>query len=126
MPTDLASLPALARQLHDLRRTHGWSQPELASKVGISAAMIGRYERGEMMPPADALAKLAQAFGVTMDHLYHAGGVPQVLQDKAMLDRWAGLNDLAAAERDRILSVLDALVRDAKTRRNYGGDQRPT
>ena len=121
MPPDIATLPALARQIHLLRRARGWSQPELAAKVDISAAMIGRYERGEMMPPADAMAKLAKAFGVTMDHLYHDTGTPHAQHDKATLDRWATLNQLTSLERDRILSVMDALMRDAKTRNDYGG-----
>ncbi len=81
------------------------------------------YERGEMMPPADAMAKLAQAFGVTMDHLFHDTPVPQVLADKAMLDRWTGLDGLPQMERERILSVMDALIRDAKARQTYGGHQ---
>ena len=123
MPVDAATLPALAQQLHVLRRARGWSQPELATKVDISAAMIGRYERGEMMPPADVIAKLAEAFGVTMDHLYHGAGVPQELHDKPMLDRWAALNELTAAERERVLSVMDALIRDSKARKTYGGEQ---
>jgi len=120
MPADITTLPALARQIHLLRRARGWSQPELAAKVDISSAMIGRYERGEMMPPADAMAKLAKAFDVTMDHLYHDTGTPHAQHDKATLDRWAMLNHLSAPERERILSVMDALMRDAKTRENYG------
>ena len=126
MPNDIATLPALARQIHLLRRARGWSQPELAAKVDISAAMIGRYERGEMMPPADAMAKLAQVFDVTMDHLYHDTGTPHSQHDKATLARWATLDQLTAQERDRILSVMDALVRDAKTRQNYGNGGKGT
>ena len=77
------------------------------------------------MPPADAMAKLAKAFDVTMDHLYHDTGTPHAQHDKATLDRWAILNQLTQQERDRILSVMDALVRDAKTRQNYsnGGQE---
>jgi len=127
MATDLATLPTLARQIHHLRRSRGWSQPDLAAKVEISSAMIGRYERGEMMPPADALAKLAQIFGVTMDHLYHDNGVPQALHDKPMLDRWAALHHFSTQERERIISVMDALMRDVNARRAYGaGDSGPT
>jgi len=121
MTTDLATLPILARQIHHLRRVRGWSQPELAAKVAISAAMIGRYERGEMMPPADAIAKLAQAFGVTMDHLYHSTGVPDALHDKPMIDRWESINRLPPQDRSLIIGALDALIRDAKARQTYGG-----
>jgi len=117
-----ADLSHLARQLHALRRDRGWSQPELAAKVGASAAMIGRYERGEMTPAVDVVAKLAAAFDVTMDHLYHGSGVAAPFQDKAMLVRWDAINSLPEADREFVLSALDALVRDAKARRTYGQD----
>jgi hypothetical protein len=43
-----------------------------------------------------------------------------------MIDRWAALQQLPQGERDKILSVLDALMRDANARRAYGsGDSSP-
>jgi len=115
-----ADLSNLARQLHALRRDRGWSQPDLAKKVGASAAMIGRYERGEMTPAVDVVAKLAAAFDVTMDHLYHGSGVATPAQDKVMLARWDAINSLPDADREFVLAAIDALVRDAKARRAYG------
>jgi hypothetical protein len=58
-----------------------------------------------------------------MDHLYHGAGAAQALHDKPMLDRWATLNELTATERERVLSVMDALIRDSKARKTYGGEQ---
>ncbi len=45
--------------------------------------------------------------------------VPNILQDKVMLDRWKEIDTLTLPERERILSVLDSLVRDAKARQAY-------
>ena len=124
MNTDTA--PSIfARQIHDLRRARGWSQPDLAEKVGVSSVMIGRYERGEMTPSVDVGAKLAAVFGVTMDHLFHGTGVANALQDKSMLDRWDTLTRLPAKDRTLILGALDALIRDAKARQTYGGGNPP-
>ena len=120
MATDTTTLPTLALQIHALRRARGWSQPDLAAKVGASTVMVGRYERGEMMPAVDVVAKIAKAFGVTIDHLYHDTGVPEALQDQAMLDRWSALNTLPSSERKFLLAAFDALLRDAKTRQSYG------
>ena len=122
MSPDTASHSTFARQIHDLRRARGWSQPDLAEKVGVSSVMIGRYERGEMTPAVDVGAKLATAFGVTMDHLFHGTGVANALQDKSMLDRWDTLTRLPAKDRSLILGALDALIRDAKARQTYGGN----
>jgi transcriptional regulator with XRE-family HTH domain len=103
-----------------LRKQKGWSQPELGKAVGTSGAIVGRYERGEITPSIEVARKLADAFGVTLDYLVSdKNEVPNILQDKAMLDRWQAIDSLAPPERERILSVLDSLVRDAKARHAY-------
>lgn len=119
MPADTAALPTLARQIHALRRDRGWSQPDLAAKVGAHHTMIGRYERGEMTPAVDVVVKLADAFGVTIDHLCNGAGPANALHDKAMIDRWQTILALPTADRTLILAALDALLRDAKTRQAY-------
>jgi len=103
-----------------LREQKGWSQPELGKAVGTSGAIIGRYERGEITPSIEVARKLADAFGVTLDYLVSdKNEVPNILQDKVMLERWQAIDSLAPPERERILSVLDSLVRDAKARQAY-------
>lgn len=125
MSTDTAEMTTLARQIAALRKANKWSQPELATKVGSSPVMIGRYERGEMTPAVDVVAKLAEAFGVTIDHLYHNTGVPHALQDRGMMDRWSLLESLPTSERAFILATFDALLRDAKARHAYRDNHRP-
>ena len=102
-----------------LRKQRGWSQPELGKKIGTSGAIIGRYERGEITPSIGVARKLAEAFGATLDFLVGDNAVPNILQEQSMLLRWQEIGDLEPAERDRILSVLDSLVRDAKARQTY-------
>jgi transcriptional regulator with XRE-family HTH domain len=119
MATETATLPILARQIHALRRAQGWSQPDLAAKVGASAVMIGRYERGEMIPAVDVVAKIAEALGVTIDHLFHNTGIPTALQDQLMRDRWAALDALPGSEKRFLLAAFDGLLRDAKARQAY-------
>ena len=82
--------------------------------------MWARYERGEITPSIEVARKLADAFGVTLDYLVSdKNEVPNILQDKVMLERWQAIDSLAPPERERILSVLDSLVRDAKARQAY-------
>lgn len=103
----------------ELRREKGWSQPELAGKIGTSGAIIGRYERGEMTPSIDVARKLADVFGVTVDSLVSEREIPGLLQDQKMVERWRSLDQLPDDERDRILFVVDGLIRDAQARRAY-------
>lgn len=110
---------AFGNRLLSLRKERGWSQPELGKQVGTSGAIIGRYERGEITPSIEVAKKLADAFGVTLDFLVGDKDVPNILHDQTMLARWQEIDALAPSERDRILSVVDSLVRDAKARQAY-------
>ena len=102
-----------------LRKQHGWSQPELGKQVGTSGAIIGRYERSEITPSIEVAKKLADVFGVTLDFLVGDKVVPNILQDQKMLARWQEIDALETAEQERILSVIDSLIRDAKARQAY-------
>lgn len=108
-----------AKRLHDLRRDKGWSQPELGKMIGTSGAIIGRYERGEMTPSIEVATKLAQAFGVTVDYLVSQEGQPTVVQDSSMLERIRAINELPQDDREKLLYVVDGLLRDARARRAY-------
>lgn len=110
---------AFGSRLLNLRKQRRWSQPELGKQVGTSGAIIGRYERGEITPSIDVAKKLADAFGVTLDFLASDKDVPNILHDQTMLVRWQEIDTLEPSERDRILSVVDSLIRDAKARQTY-------
>jgi transcriptional regulator with XRE-family HTH domain len=110
---------SFGRRLLALRKQKGWSQPELGKKLGSSGPIIGRYERGEMTPSIEVAKKLADIFGVTLDYLVDDKEMPNILQDQSMLARWREIDALDTRERERILSVVDSLVRDAKARQAY-------
>ena len=52
-----------------LRVEKGWSQAELAKRIGVSASAVGMYEQGRREPSLALLVCLAQEFGVTTDFL---------------------------------------------------------
>jgi len=108
----------------ELRKAHGWSQPELAKLIGTSGAIIGRYERGDITPSIDVAKKLADVFDVTLDYLVGEDGRPNVLQDRVMLERVQAINELAQDDRERLLYVVDGLIRDARTRQAYSNPKR--
>jgi len=107
------------QRLLALRKQRRWSQPELAKQVGTSGAIIGRYERGEITPSIEVAKKLADAFGVTLDYLVNDREVPNILQNQVMLARWQDIDALEPSEQERILSVVDSLLRDAMARQAY-------
>ena len=52
-----------------LRISKGWSQAELARRIGVSASAVGMYEQGRREPSLGLLVRLAQELGVTTDYL---------------------------------------------------------
>jgi transcriptional regulator with XRE-family HTH domain/tetratricopeptide (TPR) repeat protein len=57
---------ALGGAILVLRWLDDWTQEELAQRAGLSAGSISYYERGEIVPPREALGKIARAARVTV------------------------------------------------------------
>ena len=60
---------AFPQRLQTLREKQRLSRRTLAELRGLSKNMISLYERGEKAPSVDALIKLADYFGVSIDFL---------------------------------------------------------
>lgn len=55
--------------LVSMRKIHGYSQDELAEKIGVTRQTLSKYETGESLPDIERCKLLADAFGVTIDDL---------------------------------------------------------
>lgn len=98
------------------RKQKKWSQDELAKKVGTSAPIIGRYERDEIKPSIEMAAKIAEELEVTIDYLVIG---TTIVLDKKDVKRLQDIQKLNEEDRSHILTTIDALLRDAKTRKAY-------
>ena len=58
------------KQLRVLRENAKLTTSTLATKMGVSPQAVGKWERGESMPQASLLPKLADVLGCTIDALY--------------------------------------------------------
>ena len=52
-----------------LRNINGFSQEEIAEKVGISRQAYAKWEKGETVPDVNKCAKLAEVYGTTIDSI---------------------------------------------------------
>ena len=59
----------IANRLAELRKQHGYSQEELAEKLGVSRQAISKWECGESSPDTDNLIALAKVYGMSLDEL---------------------------------------------------------
>lgn len=56
-------------KLKELRISKGWTQEELAHKIGKQRQAVIRYESGESYPRRDDYRKLAELLGVNVNYL---------------------------------------------------------
>lgn len=59
----------LTERLRTLRKGRKLTQEDIAKELGISLKSYCRYERGERLPDADVLVRIADFYGVTLDYL---------------------------------------------------------
>lgn len=57
---------ALIEKIIELRQKKGWTQAELAAKLGTTQSALARIESGKFNPKLDFLKRLADAFGTKL------------------------------------------------------------
>jgi len=83
--------------LKKLRKSRGLTQSELGKRVGLSKAVVSKYENALGYPTLDMVITLAAFFGVTMDFLL---GVKN--------QKTADVSGLTDGQLNAVLTVIDA------------------
>ena len=60
----------LGKKIRQLRRKAGFTQEQLAEKLGIGAQSVSKWENTVAMPDISLLPTLAEVFGVTIDDMF--------------------------------------------------------
>lgn len=72
MPTDIEARANIAANLNRILADRGWSYTNLAKATGDPLMTISRLCRGQNVPGAGVLARVAEALDVSMDRLVGA------------------------------------------------------
>lgn len=99
------------------RKEKGLSREELAEKIGTSGPIVGRYERGDMMPSIEIATNISEALEVSLDFL--VGKSSLLVKDADMLERLEDIAKLPTAKQTELFNVLDAYIRDYKAKQTY-------
>ena len=62
-------LLSIGNFIAQLRKQNGLTQEQLGEQIGVTNKTVSRWETGVYMPPADALMKMSELFGVTVNEL---------------------------------------------------------
>ncbi len=59
----------LADKIIALRKKQGWSQEQLADRLGVSRQSVSKWESAQSVPDMNRILQLSEIFGVTTDYL---------------------------------------------------------
>lgn len=62
-------IQAVGRRIVRERKRRGWSQGDLARRLGVKRERAGNWERGENAPRLEELARLAEVLQISLDAL---------------------------------------------------------
>lgn len=77
----------LADKIIENRKKNGWSQEELAEKLGVSRQSVSKWEGAQAVPDMKKIVQMSELFGVTTDYLLKDEIEEKPEQDIAPIDR---------------------------------------
>lgn len=87
----------LGEKIAQLRRKNGWSQEELADKMGVSRQAVSKWESNQTTPDLERILRLSSLFGVTIDYLLKDDAAPEIPRAEAEEETQIRLISLADA-----------------------------
>ena len=103
----------LGQRIKKLRKDAGMSQSDLANKVGLSYAQIGRYELKGAQPSAEAIKKIAEVFGISPDYLINGSTDDKAnssLSDIELIQQFKAVEQLADDDKHVIKKLIEAFL----------------
>ncbi len=106
------STESFGSRLARVRKERGFTQVELAAKVGMIQAVISDYERDKLRPYADVVARLASALGVSTDELLGVKAAKKngTIGNRRFLRRIQMMDQLPKRDQDALLRTIDAFL----------------
>ena len=103
----------LGDRIAELRKAKGWSQSELAKKIGVSYTQMSRYEIKGVQPPANTINKLADALGTSIDFLISGDKDEKVkasLKDAELLQQFKAVEQFSDDDKTVVKKLIDAFI----------------
>ncbi len=103
-------------RLTQVRKQRSISQAELAKKIGVHGAVIGRYERGEVKPSIEVASTIAKALDISLDYLV---GNSDLMLDQKIISRVQNIQELDIENQNHLYALMDAFLRDSRAKQAY-------
>jgi transcriptional regulator with XRE-family HTH domain len=111
-----ANAETFGQRLARLRKERGFTQVEIAERVGIIQALVSDYERDKLRLNAELVVRFAAALEITTDDLLKPNRSGTPLRRKPslrMLRRLEKIESLPAHQQTTLLKTIDTFLRGA-------------
>jgi len=99
-----------------IRKKKKLSQADLGKVIGTSGDVIGRYERGDIIPSIEVVAKIADALEISVDYLI---GKTNLELDKDAVKRLEDISALPEQNKNFVINLIDMALRYFKAKQAY-------
>ena len=108
----------LGQRLARIRKERGYTQVDLAKKIGIIQSLISDYETDRLRLTAEMAVRFALALGVSTDELLHpkTGKKKSRKPSLKVMRRMEEIEKLPPRQQAFVLSALDSILRGAVAR----------
>jgi transcriptional regulator with XRE-family HTH domain len=113
--TDMKQI-TFGKRLGEVRKDRKLSQEDLAKKLDMQGAVIGRYERDEVKPSIEVAARIAQVLGVSLDYLV---GNTDMLLEADVIKKIQEIQKLPEKDRDHLFYVVDNILQNVKAKKAF-------
>lgn len=71
----------LGQRICELRNSFGWSQVELAKRLGVAKQTVSNWENENIQPSIEMLVRLSKLFNASTDYLLGLDSIPRLSID---------------------------------------------
>ena len=102
----------VGQRLARLRKQHGYTQVELAEKIGSRQVLISAYETDRAALSAEMAVRLAMALDISTDELLHPKAKKRAAKKPSLkiVRRMEQIEKLPQRKQDALLTTIDAFL----------------
>jgi transcriptional regulator with XRE-family HTH domain len=109
----------MGEKIQTLRTSKGWSQEDLAKKLGTTAPNVSRWENNHGIPSVDSLKDLSKLFEVSVDYFIFENTPPRPtvgFHDPELAEQFTQIDQLDEPSRAAVKRIIKALANEKKMR----------
>ena len=113
-------LMTVGDKIRQLRKERGWSQSDLAGKLGVKPQNISRSEQNRVQPRESTLKIFAEVFELPLEEFQSLASTVDIPDlDPEMANYIREIPTLSAKDQEAVKSVLKALITAKKAQKLF-------